>query len=288
MGRWFLVLGGCLVVGLALCLFAVSPLLNWLDEMSASTGFARLPLNEVASSAAPLPDADEMEKLARTNPVKFLEECERRYNELVKTGYTMTMQKQERLEGKLQEVELVDVAFRETPYSVYLKWTRGARKAEAVVLVAGENNDKLLVKPTTKLAFLVGGVVERDPEGADARASGRFPLTQFGLKKGLQRTRVGWEEAAREKTLHVEYLGKKKVKEAGNRECYVLHRTRYKQPETDGVTDLTIYIDVETWFQVGVLAKGAEGQTIGEYFFRDIRLNPDFSRDQFTRKALQP
>jgi hypothetical protein len=35
------------------------------------------------------------------------------------------------------------------------------------------------------------------------------------------------------------------------------------------------------------VARGPDGQIIGEYFFRDIRLNPDLPPDQFTREALK-
>ncbi len=78
-----------------------------------------------------------------------------------------------------------------------------------------------------------------------------------------------------------------KVKEAGDRVCWKLKRTDYKAPEDiDGVTDMTLYVDKETWLQVGSTLKGADGQLLGEYFFRDIELNLDFKPDTFTREAL--
>ena len=39
--------------------------------------------------------------------------------------------------------------------------------------------------------------------------------------------------------------------------------------------------------QVGSTLKGADGQLLGEYFFRDIELNPEFKPDTFTREALR-
>ena len=87
--------------------------------------------------------------------------------------------------------------------------------------------------------------------------------------------------------MHVEFLGEVNVKEAGDRVCWKLHRTRYKAPEDGGVAESTFYYDKETWLQVGSTLKGADGQLIGEYFFNDVELNPDFKADTFTREAVQ-
>ena len=51
---------------------------------------------------------------------------------------------------------------------------------------------------------------------------------------------------------------------------------------------MTIYIDKETWLQVGTVLKGDGGKLVGEYFFRDLKLNPEFKPDQFLRAALKP
>ena len=78
------------------------------------------------------------------------------------------------------------------------------------------------------------------------------------------------------------------MKEAGDRVCYTLRRDQYPKPEEDGVTELTIYIDKETYLQVGAVLKGEGGKLIASYYFRDIKLNPEFKADQFTRAALTP
>lgn len=239
----------------------------------------------VVDGGAPLPDAAHLEKEAAENPVAFLEDCLRRYAREIK-GYHCTMQKQERIDGRLQSREIVDVLYRNQPHSALLHWKEGARKAEAALFVEGENNGKMLARPTGVLARTVAGnVVERDVEGSDARASGRYPLTQFGIRKGTERTLKAWKAAQDRGQLDVKYLGVQKIKEAGDRPCYKLRRA-YAAPETDGVTELTIYVDTDTWLQVGSVLKGEGGKLIGEYFFRDIELNPTFAPGQFERSAL--
>jgi hypothetical protein len=237
-----------------------------------------------ADDGKPLPTEAQMKRLAETDPVAFLENCIRRYDREVKS-YTCALHKQERLEGKLQPSEVIDVQFREEPFSVLMDWREGARLAQKTLYVKDENNDKILVKPHGLLA--IAGVVERDPNGEDARKSSRLPVTDFGIQIGTIHTLESWKRALAQNALHVEYLGEVKVKEVGGRVCWKLHRTHFKAPEDiDGVTDLTIYVDKELWMQVGSTLKGADGQLLGEYFFSDIELNPKFKPGTFTRENI--
>lgn len=245
--------------------------------------WAESALAGVADDGKDLPDNARMEKLARTDPVAFLENCIKRYDREVK-GYACLLHKQERINGKLQPSEEIEVFFREEPFSVLFDWKKGTRLAQRTLYVKGKFNDQLVVKPAG-LASLVG-LVERDPNGADAQRSGRYPLTEFGIKIGMERTLAAWQAAAKQGALQVEFLGERKIKEAGDRPCWVLKRTGYKKPEEDGVTEFTGYYDTETWLQVGTVLKGPGNQLIGDYFFRDIKLNPEFKEGTFTREAV--
>ena len=241
-------------------------------------------LASVADDGGALPTEARMKHLAETDPIAFLEACIRRYDREVK-GYRCALHKQERLDGKLQPSEEIDVQFRENPFSVLMDWREGARLAQKTLYVKGENKDKMEVKLNGLLA--IAGIVERDPAGDDARKSSRFPITEFGIQIGSEHTLASWKAAEKQNALHVAYLGEVKVKEAGDRVCWKLKRTGYKAPEeSDGVNELTMYVDKETWLQVGSTLKNADGQLLGEYFFRDIELNPEFKPNTFTREAL--
>jgi hypothetical protein len=258
--------------------------LIFISDSSSREPVSAPTFQRVADNGAPLPSEREMERLAGSDPIAFLEACIHRYEREVK-GFTATLRKQERIDGTLERSELIDVAFREDPFSVLMKWKEGARRAQATVYVKGENNEKLLVRPAG--LFAVAGVVKRDPNGPDAKKGGRYPLTEFGIKIGMERTLTSWKKAQKDDALHIEYLGVKRIKEAGDRLSWVLRRTGYRKPEGDGIAQLTIYVDKETWLQVGSILKGSEGQLIGEYFFRDIQLNPRFPPDTFTQEALK-
>lgn len=241
--------------------------------------------HEVADRGTPLLSAAEMERLAQNDPIAFLQECIRRYDREVHS-YTTTLYKQERIDGSIHKSELIDAAFREQPFSVRLKWKEGATRAAAVLYVKGENRDQLLVRPAGVLSF--AGVIKRDPYGSDARKSGRYPLTEFGIKIGMQRTLASWEQAKKAGALHVQYLGLQRIKEAGDRPCWVLRRSRYAAPEgNEHIAGLTVYIDKDSWLQVGTVIKGEGDQFIGTYFFRDIQLNPQLPDETFTPTALK-
>lgn len=241
----------------------------------------------VPDNGKALPKDQEMQRLAKDDPLALMENCLRRYAREVK-GYSCTMQKQENIGGTIYAKELLDVHFRDKPHSVCMAWKQGARLAERVLFVDGENKGQMLARPASKAArFIAGDVVSRDPEGADARQSGRYTLNNFGIRKGTERTYVAWKAAKEAGTLRTQYLGIKKVKEAGDRPCYAIKRIAQK-PEEDGIVEVTIYIDTETWLQVGSVLKDAKGELVGAYYFRDIKLNPTFKKDQFQRAALMP
>ncbi len=262
---------------LPLCLLCIS-------DSSSTEPSATATFRDVADTGKALPSEADMERLAKNDPIAFLKECIRRYDREVK-GYTATLRKKERLGGRLQPSEVIDTAFRENPFSVLMRWQEGARRAAATLYVKGENRDQLLVRPAGVLS--VAGIVVRDPNGSEAKNASRYPLTEFGIKIGMQRTLVSWEKANKDNALHVEYLGVKRIQEAGSRPCWVLKRTRYAEPEGDGILELTTYIDKDSWLQVGTLLKGEEGKLIGEYYFYDIKINPDFPASTFSRDALK-
>jgi hypothetical protein len=198
------------------------------------------------------------------------------------------MKKQERIKGTLLPSEEVKVAFQEKPFSVLFIYQKEPRPAQRVLYVEPANeNEKRRLQALPNPPLHLAGIQSVDPDGPSAMGSSRYPMYEFGLKIGQQRTLGPWVKAHDKKALHVRYLGEKKVAEVGNRVCWVLERFPYDEPEDDGVAKLTIYVDKETWFQVGSTLKDRDGKVIGEYFFRDIELNPKFDDDTFTRKSLQ-
>jgi hypothetical protein len=221
--------------------------------------------------------------LINYHPTLFLEMCLERYKREVK-GYSTRFIKRERINGKLEPMEKLEVLCREEPFGVYMNWLEGARLAQKVLYVKGENNNKLLARGAGLLAW--GPVFQKDVDSDEAKKTGRYTIDQFGIFLGTQRTLAAMRKAQERGALHVTYDGIWEVPEFGGRECYKFTRTPYEPVEEEGVNELTIYIDRENWLQVGSVLRDTQGKLIAEYYFRDLKINPEFKADQFTRAAL--
>jgi hypothetical protein len=235
----------------------------------------------VIDTTASLPAGDQLSSLARTDPPGFLRACLLRYRKEVQ-GYRATLQKQERLNGKLGPWELLAVDFREQPFSVFLTWKSSpAGMADRALYVDGENGGKALARG--KILHLVH---HRDPYSADATNASRVALPEFGMAKGTERTLAAWEHAAARGTLRVEYLGILPVSEVGGVPCHILRRT-CDPPEEDGVVTTEMSFDVVHWLQVGNVLTGAGNEPIAAYYFRDLVLNPLFAPNEFDVRAMK-
>ena len=227
-----------------------------------------------------------IEEILRDEPggaIKFLQMSLERYNREVQ-GYSCILVKKERVEGTVRPLEKTECYFREKPFSVFINFLAGAGEAQRVLYVQGENNGKMLARATGLPGVL--GALPFDVNSPKARKAGRYIVTEFGIKLGSERTLKAMLSAQGRKALHVRYDGIFRVPEVGDRLCYKIVRTPYEPLEDEGVYELTLYFDVETWLQVGSILKGPNDYFIAEYFFRDVRINPKFKDNQFKKSAL--
>jgi hypothetical protein len=227
------------------------------------------------TTTARLPDPD---------PVAFLEKCLERYDRQEIRGYRAILYKQERIDSHLNPPEEIEICYRTHPRSVFMHWLQGARRAESILYVEGEYGAKILVHPSGPIGRIMKEMTI-DPDSPAARQAGRYSIKDLGLREALERTVRQWQGAREQSELQVEYLGVKRVPEADDRRCYTLRRT-FTKPEKDGVTEATVFIDYETWFQVGTALRGESRTLIGEYMYRDVGLNPPFDPNQFEPSAL--
>jgi hypothetical protein len=244
---------------------------------------------EEVKPTAPLPTngkiETDLERLARSDPVELLYQSLRHYQEAGIKGYTCTLVKQERINGKLNPTETIDAWFQEEPYRVFMHWLSGVGKAEASLYVVNENDNKMCVRPSGPAKIL--GWVKCAPNSGEAKDSTRYFITEFGMRCGTERTYKAWKSLQdRGIKLNTEYVGlSENVPEAGGRDCHVLKRY-CDPPEEEGLTEITLFIDAETWQQVGTILK-ANNELIGSYFFKDIQINPVFDQGRFKPEMLK-
>jgi hypothetical protein len=239
------------------------------------------PESPVLDTTVNLPPAGQMEALAKSDPINFLRDSLIRYRKEVH-GYYCTLQKQERIKGKLGPVETIGVAYREDPFSALLIWrSPPAGMADRALYVAGQNGGKALARG--KILHIVH---HRDPYSADATNASRYALPEFGIAKGTERTLAAWEHAAARGALKVEFLGVRTVAETGGVPCYVLRRT-CEPPEEDGIVSVEVSFDLAHCMQVGNVLTAANNELVAAYYFRDVAANPPFPADQFDAKQVK-
>ena len=243
-----------------------------------------VPLAGARVTAAELPIKD---------PFAFFEESLRHYEANIH-GYTAVLRKREKVGGKLHDYEETRVWFREKPFSVYMEWTEFARSKLAgfftalkqprrALYVQGENDGLVTV-----VLKNTGLTMTTKPDSSDAKNSSRFTIDEFGMQKGMERTVASMRKAKERGKLHLKYVGETNDEpRLGNIPVYMFVRSPYDPLEEDNLNELTIYVDKENWMQVGSILRDAKGETIAEYFFRDIVVNPTFASGQFTRATLE-
>jgi hypothetical protein len=240
---------------------------------------------ELSTVTDPTVDVNSIEDLARRAPVELLRQSLQRYEQANVTSYSCTFVMHEQVNGKLKNPEIIECWFKESPYSVFMHWKQGAERAAASLYVQGENNNQVCIRPEPKALKWVGWAT-RDIEHKELRESARYLITEFGVRCGTERTYKAWKALHEQgATLNVEYLGKKSIEELGGRECHIIRR-HCSSPEEEGMTNVTLYIDAETWFQTGSVLMAGD-RLIGKYFFKDIVLNPRFDDKQFKPETLK-
>ena len=217
-------------------------------------------------------------------------------------GYTCTFEKRERIGGVLQPAEVVAVAFRDDPFSVFMKWEAVPkyRFPYCSLYVRGENGGKTKALVRTRLGTLV---MDTETDSASSRAAARYSVEDFGFYRTTFRTHKAWSAVRSEGRLRPEFVGTRPVPECGGRVCHVVRRpcdppevdtfslaeTGRRDPAafpTEAFTTVTLMFDAETWLQLGSVQTDAAGELVGSYYFRDVVLNPTFTADQFTPAAL--
>jgi hypothetical protein len=223
-------------------------------------------------------------ELCRDDAVAALAKSLQKYRGEVE-GYTCTLIKRERINGKLRDREVIRCDFRESPFSVRMEWLEGGGRAKIMLYPADDRLDQLAVVPANELARKIVPVAKKNLTDSEVRAAARYPANEFGLNNGTIRLHRVWQVAREKGTLRTRYDGIKPIDELNGRPCHVLHRDCLS-PEEEGLTEVTVFFDAETLLQAGVILKASE-ELIAYYYFRDLALNPKYGDGHFSVDGLK-
>lgn len=244
------------------------------------------------STTAPSPTVDagaqaRLTEFARRDPRGLVrlarERCQR------ETGdFSCLFVKQERINGKLKEVEEIDARYRADPLSVFMTWRRGAGQAQRALFidrrefVDGDGQRLARVEPAGALVRLVVSDVLVPIHDARAREASRRAIDEFGFRSTFELLERVNDLAAARNELDFQYAGEGAV---DGRATVILVRhlpyTGAGGPYPDA--KLVLHLDQEWLLPTAVYSyTDPEGQELlGSYVFTQVRLNPGLGEDDF-------
>ena len=243
--------------------------------------------------AAPSPDLKEkiptVEELAGKDPIAFLQRALDNYDRSVR-DYTCIFTKQEMVNGRMTEEQVMKADFRERPFSVRLEWIKNMDKASRVLYVADrwvKDGKQLAVVEPGAIARLFVSHVMREINGKDAQKSSRRSIDQFGLRNSLalviKYAKMGLDQGVGT----FAYVGNGKVNE---RETLVFERHLPYTDESGEWPDrvLIVHLDKELLLPTlcAAYADEAKENLLGRYMTTDVKINANLDDEVFTKKGM--
>lgn len=215
-------------------------------------------------------------------PVRLIHEAQQAYQHV--QDYTCLLIKQERINGRMPPLNVMEMKVRTQPFSVYLRWIQPRTEAgQEVCYVAGRNDGKMRVHAKGLLGTV--GFISLDPNDPRARQSSRRSITEAGIGNMIERFARAWEEERRTNmTTQVnvaEY-------EYNHRRCTRVETIHPTNPDGhflyyrdviffDKETHLPIRLEFYDWPRQA----GDSGQLVEVYSFANMRLNVGLGDDVF-------
>ena len=222
----------------------------------------------------PKPSA-QMEPLARSNPLELLRTALQWHDQTI-ADYTCEFHKIEQIDGKLRKPETMHMKFRNSTFSVYLKWLTDPSRDQEVIYVEGANKGQAWVHPSGILG-LIFRKVSVDPLSKSALKHSRRPITMAGMGSMLRLVATQCEEAQAKGDLKLTFEG---VRIEAARPHYVFRRALPKDKGYACET-LIIFIDQENLLCTRTDAYDWGGDLLSHYSYTDIVVNPGLSDDDF-------
>lgn len=219
----------------------------------------------------------ELEARAKADPLAFLEDCRAAYDQTIR-DYRCRFLKQERVSGELGVEQEIDVQFRESPFSVHMKWVKNPGAAVEATYVAGRWKDDdgaelASFKPSGVISLLVPEI-KLSIHGAQAMKDSRRTLDQFGFKNTLDLVIEYSRMAVGDPEYRLTYTGPGRL---DGRDTFTFERHMPYAGE-DGVYPdrlMILHIDQE-WLVPSACITYADddrARLLGSYILTQVRLN---------------
>ena len=256
------ILGIC-ISGCAAVNTAIEPIAGSIDEFAS-------------------PELSARAKQTRDDPVGYMQKVLANCRELEQ--YTVAFTRQERrglgLFKTLREPELIACRFRRNPFSIYMKWLDPDIKYGESTYVAGEAGDKVRFVPRNGLFGLSPSIHRVELQTPVIWGEARYPLTDFGLERMMERTFASIERAGDDWTLSYEGLTRL------SHEDRIVHFLRLEFPQTLYRTPIQeLFIDTETDLPACTRILYLSGKLEAAYVWADVDPKARFDDEDFLLEA---
>lgn len=275
---------GILYVAGALAIFG--PLTFWaVSALGTPATVVVVPVQR--QGLTPTAPSSDLEELARLDPMALVRLGLERYDRDVQ-AYRCTFVKQERLGGKLSDVQKIEVRYREQPHAVYMLWQENADSARrALYMDTPEFRDKhgkkvARIEPNGSVARLFVKDIKLAIDCAEARKASRRSIDEFGFRSTYELLITYNTLAEKRGVLDLRYGGTGTV---DGRPTFVLIRDLPYDGGKHGYPDarMVLHIDQEWLLPVAVYsyADHDEKELLGSYVYANVNFNPQFGPDAF-------
>lgn len=177
--------------------------------------------------------------------------------------YTARFEKQERIGGRLRPLEEVEVAIREDPLSIRMKWVGRIDRGKDALYVEDENDDRLRVYTGHKSLKMR---LNLDPDGDTAMKGNRHPMTGLGLLTLARGLLQGAGEAAPAPKESFRHLGRSRLL---GREVNLVGRRTF--PAGDAPPQHVLYaLDAERGFPLMAVRYDGRGRLVELYCYKKV------------------
>lgn len=198
--------------------------------------------------------------------------------------YSAILVKLERVDGRLLEQERLAIKVRQQPFSVYIRFLAPAKlRGQECIYVAGANEGKMLAHPAGFKQRLVGTVALL-PTGPAAMARNRYPITEVGLCRLMERL---IETAEREGQLEGTQVLQEPYEVVNGRPYRCLKIVHLQESALCSFHIARLFVDPQWNLPVKFesycwpKAPGGEPELIEQYSYENLKFNNGFTDQDF-------
>jgi hypothetical protein len=233
------------------------------------------PLNGIAPE-----EAQARAEIVRKDPVAYLHKVAEKCRAL--DQYTLTFTRQERrgLFRALRDPEVIACKFRRQPFSVYMRWLDPDIKYGESTFVTGQEDNKVRFVPRHGLFGLPPSVTRVEPQTPVIWGEARYPITDFGLERMMDRTFDSIRRAGEKWTISYEGLTRLSDSER------VVHYLRLEfSPSLYRAPIQELFVDVETDLPTCTRVLHSSGELEAAYVWADVDPSVSLTDDDFLLDA---